>query len=252
MTSVDVPAEPLTAAPDGDKTGVPNSVAMLSRPVLNNKRKRTVEEKEADMVLLAEMVFKRRTDPEIRDHINRVRPYKISRKQVELDRKALIRKGAVVYAGPLRERKAEELQRLEMIEREAALAWEKSKLDGVAQTISGFTKADGSEGKGGMKSKSARTRDGDPKFLDVMLRCHERRCRILGLETAIKMDVDVSGEIAHGVNINTLRAAFRNRVLSEGQVVQIPTDVRVVPAEPALLSDGEQVEPDMEEVDTPP
>jgi hypothetical protein len=80
-------------------------------------------------------------------------------------------------------RKAEELARLDSLEREYREAWERSCRDREVRTAKTVT---GKEGEVIGREEVLRTerteqRDGDPRFLDGALRCVLARCKIFGL-----------------------------------------------------------------------
>lgn len=88
----------------------------------------------------------------------------------------------------------DELNRLDWVEREAREAWEKSKQQ--AETI---IKEMAGEGKGGSKEAGRRSRvkvittkpNGDPRFIEAMLKCGEARRKILGLDAPVKIDATI-------------------------------------------------------------
>ncbi len=102
------------------------------------------------------------------------------------------------------DRKNQELAKLDLIEREAYEAWERSKLDAVTNrkvVTKGLKKGeDGGDAElkvvGTLKDKTAKGQTGNPAFLAQMERCVEMRCRIFGLAKA--------GEVHLTQNNNTL------------------------------------------------
>ena len=73
----------------------------------------------------------------------------------------------------------EELRRLERIERESWEAWERSQKPAQSARI-----AEGGTGKG---HKTVKGQVGNPKFLDVVLKCIESRRSMLGLDAPTKV-----------------------------------------------------------------
>ena len=74
-----------------------------------------------------------------------------------------------------------ELRRIDRIQAEASEAWEKSKQPEQAATVSG-------EGSVNQKvRKSVKNRHGDPRFLDIMLKCVASRRAILGLDAPMEI-----------------------------------------------------------------
>jgi len=91
----------------------------------------------------------------------------------------------------INEVKAKELAKLDHIESAAWEGWERSKQSRRKQTIDSdiLKLKDNPALRTPRKSKSVEEdRDGDPRYLDMILKCVDRRIRILGID-------DMSGEI---------------------------------------------------------
>lgn len=86
-------------------------------------------------------------------------------------------------------RKAQELAHIDLVEREAWAAWERSKspreLTRTRRRQKPTTDKDGNPAASAEDEAEYRKeqRDGNPKFLEVALRCIEQRCKIFGLVT---------------------------------------------------------------------
>ena len=84
-----------------------------------------------------------------------------------------------------------ELARLDHLEAEAFDAWERSKQDAEQETVT-----DDPE-KGQITKHVTTGQTGDPQYLAIILKCCERRCRLLGLDapakTESKVDLTVGG-----------------------------------------------------------
>jgi hypothetical protein len=74
------------------------------------------------------------------------------------------------------EAKGRELDKLDLVEKEAWLAWERSKEEGSRKRTTG-------DGEETTKEK----RDGNPSFLEAVLKCIAKRCAILGLDSPLKV-----------------------------------------------------------------
>lgn len=74
--------------------------------------------------------------------------------------------------------KAEELEKIDRAEREYWLGWERSQEDAVVSLAEVKT----GDKPGRKRSRRREGQCGDPRFLDGVLRCVERRCAILGLD----------------------------------------------------------------------
>ncbi len=98
----------------------------------------------------------------------------------------------------LDEVKAKEMAKLHQVEKEARMAWERSQTDFKATTVSGKTVKveiiDPETGAVRTEEKlrptgqivHTETRAGDPRFLDQVNKCIERRCKLLGLDAPQK------------------------------------------------------------------
>ena len=102
------------------------------------------------------------------------------------------------------EAKAKELVKLDFLEREYWLDWERY-LAAWDASKTERTRKRQRKGATGAIDASIETekRDGNPAFLDGMLRCkegilrcHERRCKMLGLEAPVRSEVEVTQPIA--------------------------------------------------------
>jgi hypothetical protein len=76
--------------------------------------------------------------------------------------------------------RAMELARLARIEREALAAWERSKQPLQSATLNG-------EAGSQTARRTVKHQNGDPRFLDIALRCSEARRQILGIDAPTKV-----------------------------------------------------------------
>lgn len=96
--------------------------------------------------------------------------------------------------------KAQELAKVDRLEREYWVAWVHSCED--AETI----RQEGSKTEAGTVKpdkivKTAKGQAGDPRFLAGVQWCITKRCEILGLDAAIKQDITSAGEKLKGYTI---------------------------------------------------
>lgn len=140
--------------------------------------RRTPIEKQRDLVDIASRYLAGHSQQEIADWLTANRPYRIWRQGVTKDLeeiRVIWRNRAAQLIG---ERKAEELAKLDRLEREAWEGWERSRSDAVRKHAKRTGKgADATEEVG----TSTEHRDGNPKFLELVLRCVEKRLEVLGL-----------------------------------------------------------------------
>lgn len=96
-------------------------------------------------------------------------------------------------------KKGEELARLDRVEANAWLGWFRSLEDRNHQAQE-ETERPGPRIEGGRetlltvrRTAKIERRDGNPYYLDLVMRCVERRCRILGLDAPAKVDFGDAG-----------------------------------------------------------
>ena len=82
-----------------------------------------------------------------------------------------------------------ELKRLELIESQAWEAWEQSK--GVAEKSRSSRKVQAGV-ETAYKQVETANQCGDPRFLNIILACVEKRCQLLGLNKPVKVDVEMT------------------------------------------------------------
>lgn len=71
---------------------------------------------------------------------------------------------------------AEEVAKIDLVEQKAWIEFEKSQLDAKEKSVT-------KKGEGTEKKLTTRQKVGDAKFLDVIMRCSEQRCKLLGVFT---------------------------------------------------------------------
>jgi hypothetical protein len=156
--------------------------------------KRTPGQREADLVRLAEMYLRARTQQSMADELG------VSRQQVQYDLKVLHRRWVRDQLTDYDARKARELERVDRIEAQAWDAWERSRRD--AETLHDRTESDGKKDENGrpaptktVQEKTTRSQAGDPRFLERVSWCVSERCRILGLYAP--KELDLRGSLQH-------------------------------------------------------
>lgn len=125
-------------------------------------------------------------------------------------------------------RKARELAKIDAVEADAWRAWKRSQEDGIVLES-------GKRAKFTFKRELRKACAGDPRFLELVLRCVQRRCEICGIEL-----------IAAGAGI--IVQAIEG--LREEDITGIAPDTSVDSAAPALPSpaggEGEDTSPDVD------
>jgi predicted transcriptional regulator len=140
--------------------------------------KRTPVERNRDLKLTAEMYIRGKTQYEIASELG------ISQSQVNYDLKAIQAQWRESTTMNLDEAKAKELARLDELEREFWAAWEASK--GERTQARQEKNNSGATVKASMMKEQ---RDGNPAFLNGVLSCIDRRCKLLGLDAPTKSEL---------------------------------------------------------------
>ena len=109
----------------------------------------------------------------------------------------------------------QQLDRIDAIEHEAHQGWIRSLGPVTVETRQATTTARGTVNRATVRSGGER--DGNPAFLAQMAWCVEQRCKILGLEKPVAVEVrGTFAEIAMGIDWNALAGArgevFRNAI----------------------------------------
>lgn len=162
-------------------------------------RKRTPAQRTRDLVRTAQLYLQGATQLEIAQEIG------VSRVQITQDLKEIRAWWQQRTSMDLEAFKAEQLAKLDNLERELWAGWTASKNPIVSNTVSETT-AGANPGK--TRSRKEITSAGDPRFMFGILECIEKRCRILGLHAPTKF----SGEftVDHAFTDEELRAVARN------------------------------------------
>jgi hypothetical protein len=87
------------------------------------------------------------------------------------------------------EAKARELAKVDRLEREYWEAWLASKEEKMSTATETATTKDGKRDKAQIRREE---RNGDPRYLQGVQWCIEKRCKILGVDAAQKLDIKVS------------------------------------------------------------
>jgi len=145
--------------------------------------KRTKMRIENDRCQTAKLYIRGQTQQEIAGVIG------VSRQQIAYDLKVIKAQWRAETAHDLDAHRARQLAELVMVAGEAWAGWERSILG---------------------------ERPGSPSYLEIVLRCSERKAKLLGLDAPIKADVNVQTGLA------SLSKLVYERKLAEGGVVEAP------------------------------
>ena len=126
---------------------------------------------------VAELYLKGWTQTKIAQHIG------FSIATVSLDLKRIRKEWRETYKEDFAKRQARELAKIDRLEREYWEAWERS--IGINETRTVKNGKDGTE-------ETVKQQDlvGDPRFLDGIAKCIDRRCKILGIDAPTKIEVN--------------------------------------------------------------
>lgn len=162
-----------------------------------NKRtggKRTVEQREADKRFCAELFVKGYAYRVIAERLNEYNhenglEYSVTYKTVFMDIQQVLAEWKKERFKDIDNYMQLELKKLDKIEVELWDAWEKSKSSKRKTKIKNGTINNGIASGGELAERTLETTDGDPRYLDLLLKVQERRAKLLGYNAPVKVDV---------------------------------------------------------------
>jgi len=169
-------------------------------------RKRSNFQVKQDRVKIAEQYLRGHSQSEIADKLG------LTQQQISYDLQAIQAEWLKNTTMALDEYKARELAKIDHAERCYWEAWERSIEEFRSRTI----KAKGIKADQKIQAKPEQAeqtiytenRCGDPRFLDGVLKCIERRCKLLGLDAPAKVETEgviiIDSVPARGVNEGNL------------------------------------------------
>jgi hypothetical protein len=203
---------------------------------INTRNKRTPEQKEADLSLIAKLLIRENlTQREIADKIASNRNYSLSTEQISNDIKELVKRWRDAYLDDTDVLKGRELQRIDQLESAYWDSYDRS-LKGINQfkeDVTEFTSEDDKLGeedstvpskkKRFVSRKFQNERDGEVKFLNGIQWCINKRCEILGLNAPIKseMTFDWRSEAEkQGIDTNVMYNDLVKKFI-DGSVIEV-------------------------------
>ncbi len=152
------------------------------------ERKRSDAQREYDYQIIADLYLKGHRQSEIAQQLE------LHQTQISYDLRIIQKRWRESAVMDFNEAKQRELSRIDTLEREAWQAYERSKSERVR-------KREGSRTAGESSSSEAFTereeRDGDPRFMEIILKCIVQRSNILGINAAVRVGAaDWRDEIA--------------------------------------------------------
>jgi len=164
--------------------------------------KRNDTEIARDRELVAQMYLSGKGQQQIADELNE-RPdckYTLSRQQITYDIGVLRKEWLASGVRDFDAAKAEELVKIDNLEREYWDAWRNSLGENITLTeknaLSGLTET----------TKQTKELNGDPRYLEGVRWCIERRCKILGLDAPEKKEVTIYDKDPAEMTIDELEA----------------------------------------------
>lgn len=142
--------------------------------------KRTEGQRELDLLFIQTLYVRGDTLRHIARQLNAERPYSLSHQTIANDVNDLLNRWRKAMVEKIDELQAAELLRINGVEREAWEAWERSK-DKREKTLA-ETKTGKGSGKDQRTQITSETLIGDPRFLEKVQWCINKRCEILGLD----------------------------------------------------------------------
>lgn len=126
---------------------------------------------------VAELYLRQHTQQEIADMLE------VDQSLVSLDLKAIQVQWRESALADMNEAKQRELERIDQLEREYWQAWERSQED--AETVTKKQKSGEDKPELSLQKKG---QTGDPRFLQGVQWCIERRCKVLGIDAPEKRE----------------------------------------------------------------
>lgn len=156
--------------------------------------KRTVEQREADKAFCANLFVKGYTYRQIADKLNEANrenglEYTVTFKTVFNDINAVLAEWKKQQFTDISNYMQLELKKLDKIEIELWTAWENSKGSKRKTKIKNGTINNGIATGGELAERSLETTNGDPRYLDLLLKVQERRAKLLGYNAPLKVNV---------------------------------------------------------------
>jgi hypothetical protein len=157
------------------------------------RKGRSPDQISKDRAEIAHLYLQRLTQAEIGQRLG------LSRQQVGYDLDVVRKEWLQSSLLDFNARKAEELARIDRLEREYWAAWEASKKERQTSTTEQTTDADGERLRAGIRKVE---QTGDPRYLSGVQWCIEQRAKILGLHAPTEARVTSQGGLHVNVNID--------------------------------------------------
>lgn len=140
--------------------------------------KRTAFQRENDYVTITDMYLRGIPQMQIAGKLT------VSQQQVSRDLQVIQRRWRESVIIDFNEAKQKELSRIDILEREAWDAFERSRTERSRTKTGKKTGIDGDSTEAHLEREN---RDGDPRFMDIILKCIAQRSAILGINAAVRL-----------------------------------------------------------------
>lgn len=178
--------------------------AEISQPNKFSGPRRTLTEREADLILITKWYLEGLNHHQISMRLSALRGYEIKRKQISNTVHEIYRRWQLAYLTDFNRLKVRELAKIDKLEAEYIEAWENSKADKVAlertqiEDTHGDTKGREDGKGGGGKQAYSRTktitkkekRDPNAVYLEGVRWCIQKRCEIFGLNAPSTVNIN--------------------------------------------------------------
>ena len=219
-------------------------------------KKRTEDQINKDREFISERYCRGFTFDQITMQLNEMRPYALSMQQVHQDMQVARERWRTSYIDDWKTKVVAELARLDAVWMEAWQAWRRSCLD-AEKTKAKFALKPGKLKKGIKKRPMVKVGEeqertgqyGDPRFMDIMLKVTDQRCRVLGLFVTKIASTDPSGQKPVGLSeqdardilktvfVDTLKLTYDPSISSEP--IQDAAKYNIIPADAQEETDEE-------------
>ena len=147
--------------------------------------KRTPAQILADMAYIEHAVVRGKWQRDIAKELSAIRPYKLSRQQIAYDYRKIQETWKTEMVEEIDAQKRKLLRKLDHQEVELWAAWDESKLDHTKRNEERTTS--GANGTSKKVRTDKETQCGDVAYMEALLKIHERRAKILGLDAPVRV-----------------------------------------------------------------
>lgn len=201
--------------------------------------KRTKEQIESDKVFCADLFVKGYAYREIAKRLNeynreRGLDYEITYKTVYYDIDKVLQEWKKERFETVDNYIQLELKKLDKMEVELWQAWELSKTSKKKTKIVGGNIVNGEISGGVLDNRTLETTNGDPRYLDLLLKVQERRAKLLGYNAPVKVDVCNTLPPEE----NPANTTYDISVIPDDVLVQIATQLQDAEFNQRLLENG--------------